>query len=167
MTSHSQNRDKQWCEPSSALTMGTSSQMIDLKKEAPLSTTNQHQRYNSQQSMKSQGQLNKTCMNFHQSLRESPDSDYTPELTVMDQSDLQVTYSNVIPSKLRHGNNQVMPLLPHNLDGVPNTDVALLKRVIQNSSYTMSKSHQKNREFNKLGMAFVMDRELEQPETYQ
>lgn len=60
-----------------------------------------------------------------------------------------------------------MPLLPHNLDSVPNTDVALLKKVIQNSSFTMAKAVKKNAEFNRLGLAFVMDKELEQPETYQ
>ena len=54
-----------------------------------------------------------------------------------------------------------MPLLPHNLDSVPNTDVALLKKVIQNSSFTMAKAVKKNAEFNRLGLAFVMDKELE------
>ena len=56
----------------------------------------------------------------------------------MNYAEVQVSYSNVLPSKLRHGNKQVMPLIPHNLDSVPSSDVALLKKVIQNSSFTLA-----------------------------
>jgi len=54
------------------------------------------------------------------------------------KQNVQVNYQNVLPSNLRHGNNHVMPLLPKNVEGVSKADLALLKRVIQTSSYTLA-----------------------------
>ena len=51
-----------------------------------------------------------------------------------------MNYQNILPSKLRHGNKNVMPLLPHGSEALPAKDKALLKRVIQNSSYTLAQS---------------------------
>lgn len=50
-----------------------------------------------------------------------------------------VNYQNVLPSKLRHGNNNVMPLWPSKVDETfTTTDANLLKRIIQGSSYTLA-----------------------------
>ena len=54
------------------------------------------------------------------------------------QEQIQVDYSNVLPTNLRHGNNNVMPLIPQNLDNLAKGDKEKLRRVIQDSSYTLA-----------------------------
>jgi len=43
---------------------------------------------------------------------------------------VQATYQNVLPSKLRHGNFNVMPLMPRDIEKVQENEKALLKQVI-------------------------------------
>ena len=61
----------------------------------------------------------------------------------------------MLPSKLRHGNYNVMPLMPKNMNGVAKTDKALLQKIIQSSAFTLSQSERKNAEIEKMGRNLV------------
>ena len=43
---------------------------------------------------------------------------------------VEINYQNVLPSNIRHGNINVLPLLPLKVDQLTKTDQALLKRVL-------------------------------------
>ena len=59
------------------------------------------------------GERVKANINFQSSLLGSAESNrQTPEGDNFNQDDVDVNYSNVLPSKVRYGNKQVMPLLP-------------------------------------------------------
>ena len=62
----------------------------------------------------------------------------TFDIKTTGRADVEATYQNILPSNLRHGNKNVMPLLPPKMDKIGKLDQALLRRVIQNSSYTLS-----------------------------
>lgn len=52
---------------------------------------------------------------------------------------VNVNYSNVLPSNLRHGNKNVMPLIPKNLEkAVTNTQMELFQKVMRNSAYALA-----------------------------
>jgi len=66
--------------------------------------------------------------------------DYAPDQVVIDLAGLErrikidmlnATYQNVLPSKIRSGNMNVMPLLPKNMKNIPLNDQTKLKTVIQ------------------------------------
>lgn len=54
-----------------------------------------------------------------------------------------------------------MPLLPPKIDQVCKLDQALLRRVIQNSSYALSQSKHFNAEVNIIGLALVNNKEVD------
>lgn len=51
---------------------------------------------------------------------------------------MQANYHNVLPSNLRQGNLNVMPLLPQNVQNIPDGDRALLQQIIQHSAYVLA-----------------------------
>ena len=53
-------------------------------------------------------------------------------------------YHNILPSNLRQGNMNVMPLLPKNTENIPQSHRARLKRVMQQSAYVLAEYQQKN-----------------------
>ena len=57
---------------------------------------------------------------------------------------VEINYQNVLPSNIRHGNINVLPLLPLKVDQLTKTDQALLKRVLQTSSYNLAQARNKN-----------------------
>ena len=58
---------------------------------------------------------------------------------------LNATYQNVLPSKIRTGNMNVMPLLPKDIDKIPIAgDQTRLKQVIQQSAYVLAMYQERN-----------------------
>lgn len=90
----------------------------------------------------------------------SYDGDFLSELNL---PLVQASYANVLPSKLRHGNFNVMPLIPKNIENLPQSEQALLHQVIQHSSFTLAEYQKKNIDIKKLGVQYCMpssDKEL-------
>ena len=58
---------------------------------------------------------------------------------------LNANYQNVLPSKIRAGNMNVMPLLPKNMKDIPvASDQSRLKQVIQQSAYVLAMYQERN-----------------------
>ena len=71
-----------------------------------------------------------------------------------------VNYRNVLPSNLRYGNKNVMPLIPQNLDNNFNdNDKAMLRHLLENTSYTLAQSKQKNTEMTNLAYGILCEDE--------
>ena len=70
---------------------------------------------------------------------------------------VEINYQNVLPSNIRHGNINVLPLLPLKVDQLTKTDQALLKRVLQTSSYNLAQARNKNQEIKEIGLALAMN----------
>lgn len=71
-----------------------------------------------------------------------------------------VNYRNVLPSNLRYGNKNVMPLIPQNLDNsFNNNDKAMLRHLLENTSYTLAQSKQKNTEMTNLAYGLLCEDE--------
>lgn len=124
-----------------------------------------HRRQSSQQdhtTSKLERAKSKTCPGFFYTGSHKGSVDMgrvNTEPDTVSQPEIAVNYANVLPSKVRYGNSQVMPLIPQNLEKVPKSDVALLKKVIHNSTYTLAQSTQKNAEFNKRSTAYMLSKD--------
>ena len=71
-----------------------------------------------------------------------------------------VNYRNILPSNLRYGNKNVMPLIPQNLDTSFNdNDKAMLRHLLENTSYTLAQSKQKNTEMTNLAYGILCEDE--------
>ena len=71
-----------------------------------------------------------------------------------------VNYRNVLPCNLRYGNKNVMPLIPQNLDTSFNeNDKAMLRHLLENTSYTLAQSKQKNTEMTNLAYGILCEDE--------
>ena len=58
---------------------------------------------------------------------------------------LNANYQNILPSKIRPGNMNVMPLLPKNINKIPvPDDKSKLKQVIQQSAYVLAMYQEQN-----------------------